>query len=87
MKNRISYDEKESMEKPIDARGILDQEPFACKVTKEGKALISWRGRQVTVLSGARAARFIAALERADDKEAQLLMAKATGHFKHGNEK
>jgi len=75
------------MEKPIDKRGKLDDEVFTYRITKDRKVFISWHGKQVTVLSGKKAEDFIAVIEVADDKEAQLVMAKATGHFKHGNEK
>ena len=71
----------------IDKRGILDQEIFSYKVTKDGKVFISYEGKPVTTLSGAKAADFIANVEDADAKEAQLIMAKATGNFKRGNEK
>jgi hypothetical protein len=48
---------------------------------------ISWRGRVVTTLAGARAARFLRGAEGADEEAAQLLMARATGNFKRGNER
>ncbi len=75
------------MEKPVDKRGKLDEEIFTYKITKDRKVFISWHGKQVTTLSGSKAEDFIADMEDAEDKEAQLIMAKATGHFKHGNEK
>lgn len=75
------------MENPIDKRGKLDEEVFAYRITKDKKVFISWHGKQVTTLSGSNAEDFIAGIEDAEGKEAQLLMAKATGHFKHGNEK
>ena len=70
----------------IDRRGKLKEDPFSYRVTKDQKIFISWHGRQVTVLSGKRAADFIGDIMDADDDSAQLLMARATGHFKHGNE-
>jgi hypothetical protein len=75
------------MENPIDRRGKLNEEVFTYKITKDRKVFISWHGKQVTTLSGNKAMDFIADIEGAEDKEAQLIMAKATGHFKHGNEK
>lgn len=75
------------MEKPIDKRGKLNEEVFTYKITKDRKVFISWHGKQVTTLSGSRAEDFITDIEGAEGKEAQLIMAKATGHFKHGNEK
>ncbi|MCL2672127.1 MAG: hypothetical protein FWF10_08840 [Clostridiales bacterium] len=75
------------MGKSIDKRGRLDEEVFAYRITKDKKVFISWHGKQVTILSGKQADRFISDIAGADGKAAQLLMAKATGHFKHGNEK
>jgi microcystin degradation protein MlrC len=51
--------------------------------------LVSFEGRQVTVVAGPRATRLVAALRQAGDDPAavQLLLAKATGHFKHGTER
>jgi hypothetical protein len=46
--------------------------------------VISYRGARATVLRGAAAARFLADVERDDP---QLVMAKATGNFKRGNER
>jgi len=39
------------------------------------------------ILKGKESEKFIAKIERADKMEAQLIMAKITGNFKHGNEK
>jgi len=71
----------------IDKRGRLDEEVFAYRITKDKTVFISWYGKQVTVLSGKKAGDFITDIAGADGKAAQLLMAKATGHFKHGNER
>lgn len=62
------------------------EEVFSCKITKDKKVFISWYGKQVTTLSGNKADNFIADIEEADEIEAQLIMAKATGNFKRGNE-
>ena len=75
------------MEKPIDKRGKLNEEIFTYRITKDRKVFISWYGKQVTTLSGSKAEAFISDIEDAQGKEAQLILAKATGHFKHGNEK
>ena len=75
------------MVSPIDQRKILEEEVFSYNITKDRKVFISWHGRQVTALKGKEAERFISSIENADGMEAQLIMAKATGHFKHGNEK
>lgn len=75
------------MEKPVDKRGILDEEVFSYRIAKDNKVFISWYGKQVVILSGAKAEKFISDIKNADDKDAQLIMAKVTGNFKHGNEK
>ena len=60
---------------------------FAWQAAKDGRVRISWRGRVVTTLTGAPAARFLCDAEGADEEAAQLLMARATGNFKRGNER
>jgi len=75
------------MNKNIDKRGILDEEIFTYRVTKDNKVFISYEGRQVTTLSGKQAEGFIAKIGHAEGKDAQLIMAKVTGNFKRGNEK
>ncbi len=53
-------------------------------MTASGQVLIARGGRQVTVVRGKAAARLAAQLELAADERArQLLLAKATGHYKH----
>ncbi len=70
----------------IDKRGKLQEEPFTFRETKDGKVLIYWHGKQVTVLKGKVASKFSKDISSADSMQAQLVMARITGHFKHGNE-
>jgi hypothetical protein len=60
---------------------------FAFVRTSDGRVLIRRDGRQVTVLAGARASRFLSRVEDATEAKAQLEMAKATGNYRRGNEK
>jgi len=60
---------------------------FDFRTTKDGQVFITWQGRTVKVLRGASAAKFLAAADGADADALQLLMARATGNFKRGNEK
>lgn len=71
----------------IDKRGKLEEQPFTYRITKEGKVFIHWHGRQIMILKGEAAEKFITTIEQADTQQAQLLLARVTGHFKHGNEK
>ena len=75
------------MENKVDKRGILNTEIFTYKITKDNKVFISWNGKHVTTLSGSKANKFITDIDGLENKDAQLVMAKVTGHFKHGNEK
>ena len=71
----------------IDRRGVLDDEVFSYRALKDGKVLIYWHEKQVTTLAGKAALKFLARIEGLDGKDAQLVMAKATGNFKRGNER
>ncbi|HWR60853.1 MAG TPA: hypothetical protein VN580_04540 [Clostridia bacterium] len=71
----------------IDRRGRLDEEVFSYKTNKDNKVFIFWNGRQIMILKGSESERFIKRIKAADPREAQLIMAKATGNFKHGNER
>ncbi len=65
----------------------LEDRPFSYRVTKDGRVMIDWNGRRASVLTGGRAARFIAAVDGADGERAQIEMARVTGNFKRGNER
>jgi len=60
-------------------------EGFTHRATKEGVVFISHHGRMVTTLHGADAARFLKRVATAAEEAAQHLMARATGHYAHGN--
>ena len=57
---------------------------FSYQAARDDTVRISWNGRVVTTLRGRDAVRFLDEVERGDD---QLVMAKATGNFKRGNER
>lgn len=71
----------------FDKRNRLAEEIFTYRVTKDKKVFISFKGRHVTTLAGKASEKFLNKIHSADFQEAQLIMAKATGNFKHGNEK
>jgi len=58
---------------------------FAYRTDDHGTVTITHHGRPAGTLRGEAAARFLAAAARGDDP--QLLMARATGNYKHGNER
>ena len=71
-----------------DARGILLRErPFTYSARKDGTVAIRWKGRPAAVLAGKLAENFLAAAAEAGEDDLQLLMSKASGTFKRGNER
>ncbi len=71
----------------VDKRNKLGEEPFSYRVSKDKKVFLFWNGRQVMILKGKESENFLVKIDKADAKEAQLIMAKITGNFKRGNEK
>ncbi len=71
----------------VDKRNILDDEVFTYREGKDKKVFIYWHGKQVKILKGKPAQKFLTKIAGLDHKEAQLVMAKATGNFKRGNER
>ena len=70
-----------------DERGRLVADPFDYRVTKHGGVIVSRGGRVVMTVGGADAGRLIVALQRADDSQAQHLLARASGNYRRGNER
>jgi hypothetical protein len=65
----------------------MESEPFSYHATRDGVVYIRFHGRTVTTLRAKAASRFLARVGSTDAAAAQLAMAKATGHFKHGTER
>ena len=78
---------EENAKPPIDQRNLLEEEPFGYQVFKDQRIQISYQHKPVMMLKGSAATDLAQKLERADGKEKQLILAKATGNFKRGNEK
>lgn len=70
-----------------DKTNKLDEEVFSFRATKDAKVFLFWNGKQVMILKGNSAQKFLRDIVDADEKEAQLLMARITGNFKRGNER
>lgn len=72
---------------PTDARDRFAEDIFSWRATKQGKVFISWRGRTVTTLAGDTTQAFLLKVQGLDRRAEQLLLARVTGHFKHGDER
>lgn len=70
-----------------DARNRFDEDIFTYRATKDGKVLISSEGKLVTTVAGRPAQQLMFKLQTSDRLEVQHLLARATGNFKHGNER
>ena len=65
----------------------LASKPFSYATRRDGSILISYHTAPVTILRGRSAERFTTRVAGADEAALQQLMARATGAFKHGNER
>lgn len=71
-----------------DRRNRLEENPFTYSISKKQTVFISCEGKQIKVAKGKEAEKLIGKIQQAEtDKDVQLVLAKATGNFKHGNEK
>ncbi len=74
--------------KNIDKRNRLDESPFSYRTSKDNTIFLDYENRQVKILKGKEASKFLERMEVAEeDKAKQLIMAKITGNFKRGNER
>ena len=60
---------------------------FTYRATKNGMVMISRHGKVVTHLSADTGREFLVEVENASFSEQQMLMARVTGNYKHGNER
>ncbi|WP_316568704.1 hypothetical protein [Neobacillus sp. YIM B06451] len=71
----------------FDKRNRLGDEPFNFRVSKDKTVFLDYNGRQVKVIKGTEAEKFLKRINAAENTaEEQLVMAKITGNFKRGNE-
>lgn len=71
----------------MSGRKSVDDGAFGFATRKDGTVVISHYNRPVTTLRGKKAERFLDRIDNLAGREAQLLMARATGNFKRGNER
>lgn len=65
----------------------LAENPFTFSASKDGRVLIYAGSRLAKTLKGGEAAKFLSKADVYGNREMQVLMAKATGQFKFGNER
>jgi hypothetical protein len=62
-------------------------DPFAYRVTKDGRVRIDRGGRTVIVVAGQDASALASKLASADADGVQQLLARVTGNYRRGNER
>ena len=65
----------------------LGHDPFAYRVTKDGRVRIDRGGRTIVVVAGRDAFALASKLATADPEGVQQLLARATGNYRRGNER
>lgn len=68
-------------------KNSLEDSPFKFRRYKNGNVSVFWNNKEVTILKGGNAQKFLAEIEDKSEYETQLVMAKITGNFKRGNER
>lgn len=71
----------------LSEKNPLEDSPFSFRQYKNGGVSVYYNDREVTVLNGNNAEKFLSRIENADKMESQMIMAKITGNFKRGNER
>ena len=71
----------------IDKRDRLKEKPFSYKITKSNKTFIYFQNKRIMILNEKETKNFIYKINGKDDFQIQLVLAKITGNFKHGNER
>lgn len=75
------------MSQPTDQRGKLDNAIFDYQETADGRVRLFYEGKHVKTLAKGDAGKFLKRIRDLEGNAAQLVMAKATGNFKRGNER
>ncbi len=69
------------------SQNTLDDKPFSYSKYKNGNVSIYWKEREVTILKGKNAEKFLSQIFGKTKLDEQFVMAKITGNFKRGNER
>ena len=67
----------------IDKRNRLNEVPFSYRVNKDNIVFLEYEGKQVKIINGKEAEKFLRKINAAENEKAkQLIMAKITGDRK-----
>lgn len=71
----------------FDKKQRLTENNFSYRAMKDGCIFLFWHTRHIKTLKGPAAQKFLQDIAYKDPQEVQLVLAKITGNFKHGNER
>lgn len=66
---------------------LVEDQAFTFQESKEGKIIIFYYNKQIMIVKEQRACTLSQKLANASLEEQQMILAKATGNFKRGNER
>lgn len=66
---------------------LVEDQAFTFQESKEGKIIIFYYSKQIMIVKDQRAHTLSRKLANASLEEQQMILAKATGNFKRGNER
>jgi len=65
----------------------LSEQPFSYKITNSEKIIIYYNNKQIMIVKDNEAVKLQSKVFNKSEKQVQLILAKITGNFKHGNER
>jgi hypothetical protein len=71
----------------IDKNGHLKDSPFDYQITKNNKMILFYENKKIMILGEKESRKIIQKMNNKSEFEIQMILAKATGNFKRGNEK
>ena len=71
----------------IDKRNKLTEHPFSYKITNSDKVFIHRDNKQIMIVKGRESSKLQSKLLDKSEQQIQLILAKITGNYKHGNER
>lgn len=71
----------------IDKNGHLKDSPFDYQITKNNKMILFYENKKIMILGEKESRKISQKMNNKSKFEIQMILAKATGNFKRGNEK
>ncbi len=72
--------------KGINKRNQLIEHPFSYKITNSETIIIHRNNKQIAIIIGKESLKVQSKILNKSEQQIQLILAKITGNYKHGNE-